>query len=242
MRVKRSASCTGKNRAGERVRNWGAVQCSAARPLPALSVLYPTVSGLASPRRPMRSESSSPSLPPPGALLSDVFSIVSDVQLPASPRRRCPALPSLLARRWRYSSRHTFIYIYMRFQYFFPFRPLLYNTLVVVIRRYDTPPHMPALPTTAPQQVDRRVTEVEFIRRRLEGGALYALLADESSNYLQVGPFADADMELLGTTFAKVRALSCLTSTMDGRSPLDVGRQRHRSWWISRELSRRFVF
>lgn len=54
-------------------------------------------------------------------------------------------------------------------------------------------------------QVDRSVTEMEFIRRRLEGGTLYALLADESSNYLHVGPFADADMELLGTSFAEVR-------------------------------------
>lgn len=45
---------------------------------------------------------------------------------------------------------------------------------------------------------------MEFIRRRLEGGTLYALLAEESSNYLHVGPFADADMELLGTGFAKV--------------------------------------
>lgn len=49
------------------------------------------------------------------------------------------------------------------------------------------------------------MTEMEFIRRRLEGGTLYALLAEESSSYLHVGPFADADMELLGTSFAKVR-------------------------------------
>lgn len=59
---------------------------------------------------------------------------------------------------------------------------------------------LPCLP-----QVDPSVTEMEFIRRRLEGGTLYALLSEESSNYLHVGPFTDADMELLGTSFAKVR-------------------------------------
>lgn len=60
-------------------------------------------------------------------------------------------------------------------------------------------------PATTTAQVDRSMTEMEFIRRRLEGGTLYALLAEESSSYLHVGPFADADMELLGTSFAKVR-------------------------------------
>ncbi len=58
---------------------------------------------------------------------------------------------------------------------------------------------------TALLQVDPSVTETEFTRRRLEGGTLYALLSEESSNYLHVGPFTDADMELLGTSFAEVR-------------------------------------
>lgn len=59
------------------------------------------------------------------------------------------------------------------------------------------------------------MTEVEFIRRRLEGGTLYALLAEESSNYLHVGPFTDADLELLGTSFAKVRCCRTYIHTMD---------------------------
>ncbi|CAB1116960.1 unnamed protein product [Ectocarpus sp. CCAP 1310/34] len=55
-------------------------------------------------------------------------------------------------------------------------------------------------------QVDRGMTEVEFVRRRVEGGSLYALLEQESRDYLRVGPFTDADVELLGMSFAQAQA------------------------------------
>lgn len=45
---------------------------------------------------------------------------------------------------------------------------------------------------------------MEYTRRRLEGGSLYALLEQESRDYLRAGAFADADLELLGKAFAKV--------------------------------------
>lgn len=47
------------------------------------------------------------------------------------------------------------------------------------------------------------MTEMEFTRRRLEGGSLYSLLEEESRDYLRVGSFADAEMELLGKAFAR---------------------------------------
>lgn len=46
---------------------------------------------------------------------------------------------------------------------------------------------------------------MDFVRRRVEGGSLYALLEQESRDYLRVGPFTDADVELLGMSFAQVR-------------------------------------
>ncbi|CAM9578292.1 unnamed protein product [Ectocarpus sp. 8 AP-2014] len=55
-------------------------------------------------------------------------------------------------------------------------------------------------------QVDRGMTETEFVRRRVEGGSLYALLEQESRDYLRVGPFTDADVELLGMSFAQAQA------------------------------------
>ena len=48
------------------------------------------------------------------------------------------------------------------------------------------------------------MTEMEFIRRRMSGGSLYALLEQESKDYLRPGAFTDADLELLGTDFALV--------------------------------------
>lgn len=48
------------------------------------------------------------------------------------------------------------------------------------------------------------MTDLEYTRRRLESGSLYALLEEESRDYLRAGVFADADMELLGKGFAQV--------------------------------------
>lgn len=48
------------------------------------------------------------------------------------------------------------------------------------------------------------MTAREYTRRRLEGGSLYALLVEESRDYLRPGAFADADMEVLGKAFARV--------------------------------------
>ena len=61
-------------------------------------------------------------------------------------------------------------------------------------------------------QVDRSVTEMDFIRRRMSGGGLYTLLEQESKDYLRPGAFTDADMELLGKHFARVRMAHCACS------------------------------
>lgn len=52
--------------------------------------------------------------------------------------------------------------------------------------------------------MDRNLTEMEFMRRRMAGGGLYAMLEQESKDYLRPGAFTDADMELLGKHLARV--------------------------------------
>lgn len=45
---------------------------------------------------------------------------------------------------------------------------------------------------------------MEYMRRRMAGGSLYALLEQESKDYLRQGVYTDSELELLGTSFAQV--------------------------------------
>lgn len=58
------------------------------------------------------------------------------------------------------------------------------------------------------------MSEMEFIRRRVAGGSLYALLEQESKDYLRPGAFTDADMELLGKALARVCFVRCYYCTV----------------------------
>lgn len=48
------------------------------------------------------------------------------------------------------------------------------------------------------------MTEMEYMRRRMAGGSLYALLEQEAKDYLRQGAYTDSELELLGTSFAQV--------------------------------------
>lgn len=50
------------------------------------------------------------------------------------------------------------------------------------------------------------MTEMEYMRRRMAGGSLYALLEQEAKDYLRQGAYTDSELEQLGTNFARVCA------------------------------------
>lgn len=53
-------------------------------------------------------------------------------------------------------------------------------------------------------QVDPSISEMEFKRRRIPTGSLYGLLEQEAKDYLRPGGYTDAELEQVGTNFARV--------------------------------------